>query len=178
MNPADVATQLRKRFMTEDWQDRHVRTRINQVVIFEAQLGDVERPRIVEEFEKVPGMRTTYSFMAIGSAGAVAQRGFGCWCKPCINAVGRAAGTMDANCRVQGCISAAKNIFWNQFFECPVNRKDPRGVAAARIIAVQEGHKLAAKIKVGDFVAFQARADEEDSYIVGVAVDCGDLCCI
>ena len=62
------------------------------------------------EFREVPGVRTTYSSMAIDNAGAVAHRGFGCWCKPCANAVGRAAGTMDATCRVRGCTSAAKDI--------------------------------------------------------------------
>ena len=81
---------------------------------------------------------------------------------------------MDANCRVTGCISAPKHPHWNQYYECPVNRLDPRGVAAARLIAQHNGHKLAAQVKVGQFVAAQARDDEEDSYIVAVATDCGD----
>ena len=81
---------------------------------------------------------------------------------------------MDPNCCVTGCVSAPKHPHFNQYYECTVNRLDPRGVAAARLIAQTNGHKLAAQLQVGQFVAAQAREDEDDTYIIGVATDCGD----
>ena len=39
---------------------------INQVVVLEAAEGEVERPRIEEVFDKVPGIRESFGFMAAG----------------------------------------------------------------------------------------------------------------
>ena len=78
---------------------------------------------------------------------------------------------MDANSRVTGCTSATKHPHWNQYYECHVNRLDPHGVVAARLIAQDNDHKLASQIKVGHSVAAQAQDDEEDSYIVAIATD-------
>ena len=104
--------------MTEDWQDQHVRAGITQVVIYGVGVGDVDRPRKPKAFEKVKGIRTSYGFMVIGTDGAVALRGFDCWCRSCIGAVGRSDGTMDAICRVSGCKSAPTHPHWNQYYEC------------------------------------------------------------
>ena len=91
---------------------------INQVVVLEAAEGEVERPRIEEVFDKVPGIRESFGFMAAGADGSVAQRGFDCWCKQCLLASGRSSGTMDSNCRVTGCLSAKYALY----ALCPVNR--------------------------------------------------------
>ena len=146
-----------------------------QVVVFEAGEGEVQRPRIEEEFEKVPGIRESFGFMASGAEGAVAQRGFDCWCKQCLQASGRSSGSMDSNCRVRGCLGAAMNELYGQYHDCPVSRLDTRGVAGQRIEAQSKGHLSAAKLKVNMLVAAQSRNDPNDPYIIGVAIDSGVL---
>ena len=121
----------------------------------------------------MPGIRESFGFMAAGADGSVAQRGFDCWCKQCLLASGRSSGTMDSNCRVTGCLSAAKGALYGQYHDCPVNRQDTRGVAGQRIQAQSQGHRLAAKLTVGMLVAAQARNSTTDPYIVAVAVDSG-----
>ena len=54
-----------------------------------------------------------------------------------------------------------------------VNRSDAVGVTARRSTAQENGRKMAMKVKVGDYVAVQAREDEQDQYWIGVAVDAG-----
>lgn len=169
-----MAEHLRERFSTQQWQDEHQSLMINQVVVFEADQGEVERPRIEELFDKVPGIRESFGFIASGGEGSVAQRGFDCWCKQCLQASGRSSGSMDSNCRVRGCVTAAKDKLYGQFHDCSVSRIDTAGVAGQRIQAQNTGHLSAAKLKVGMLVAAQSRNDPTDPYIIGVAVDCGE----
>ena len=67
----EVAEHLRERFSTQQWQDEHQSLMINQVVVFEADQGEVKRPRIEEEFDKVPGIRESFGFIASGTAGSL-----------------------------------------------------------------------------------------------------------
>ena len=146
---------------------------MNQVVILEASAGEIWRPRIEKDFEKIPGISTSYGFMAAGSEGAIAYRGFDCWCRECLAATGQASGSMDSNCRVTGCLKAQQNALFGQYHMCSVNRLDPRGVAGSRLIAQSNGHLIAGKLKVGMLLAAQTRVSEEDQYSIGVAVDAG-----
>ena len=45
----------------------------------------VHRPRLEEEFEKIPGIRESFGFMAF-AVGCVEQREFDCWCNASIDA--------------------------------------------------------------------------------------------
>jgi hypothetical protein len=44
----------------------------NHVVVLETDEGEVERPRIEEMFDKVPGTRESFGFKAAGADGSVA----------------------------------------------------------------------------------------------------------
>lgn len=62
---------------------------------------------------------------------------------------------MNANYEIPTCTSQQR------WFECSVARKDARGVNARQAKAQGIGQKLAAKLKVGDWVAIQDRLSQD-----------------
>ena len=90
------------------------------------------------------------------------------------NACKPAAGSMDPNCCVRGCVTVAKDKLYGQFHDCSVSGIDTAGVAGQRNQAQNTGHLSAAKLKVGMLVAARSRSGPTDPYIIGAAADCGE----
>jgi hypothetical protein len=174
--PTDVREHLSARFSTEAWQNDHKCGAINRIEILEATLGAIERPRIEEEFESIPGLRKSFGFLSI-SDGRVNHREFDCWCHSCIMAGGHSLGTMDCDSIISTCINAGKKA--HKWYQCDVARKDVCGVAGRRVSAQHEGHKLVARLNPGSYVAVQNReVNNTDPYWVGITLDSGDGTCV
>ena len=107
---SDVAQHIRDMFTTPDWAQKHgldSNYTINQVVVFEAALGEVERPGVVEEYDSVKGIQKSFGYMALRD-GIVLQRWFDCWCPVCMEVISAGPsddGPMDSNYRVPTCCS-------------------------------------------------------------------------
>jgi hypothetical protein len=95
------------------------------------------------------GQKKSFAFMAIRPS-VVASRTGSHWCDACMRA--RPGDGLTANLRCTGCTGPQP-----QWIEHSVERTDAAGIANERKRAQTLGHKLARKLKVGDWVAVQAR---------------------
>jgi hypothetical protein len=87
-------------------------------------------------------------------------------------AIARSRGTENSNSEIPGCAHHGKAA--HKWFQVDVGRLDARGIAQFRTEAQDAGHKLAAQLKVGDWIAAEAREDAVDPYWIARAVDGGD----
>ena len=102
---SDVASALRKRFCHADWEKAHdieSNFTVNKVVVHEAGLDDIHRPRVDEELDSVDGIQKSFGFRAL-SSGVVLQRWFDCWCGVRMSVSTPGDGKMDSNYRVADC---------------------------------------------------------------------------
>ena len=84
-----AADHLRKRFCTEDWQQKHgfdSKYVINKVTVMDSHSNDIDR-RADEVYEPVIGIRKSFGYMALGKD-RVLQRWFDCGCPQCMLATG------------------------------------------------------------------------------------------
>jgi hypothetical protein len=124
---------------------------INQVVIFATDAADmIERPTVEPTYSTIVGQKKSFAYMPI-RPGVMASRCSSHWCEACMRARGPGNG-MTAGLRVDGCTGPERR--WTEHH---VERTDAAGVANERKRAQALGHKLARKLKVGDWVAVQAR---------------------
>ena len=127
---ADVAQHIRDMFCTPNWAEKHgldSNYTINQVVVFEAALGEIERPVVAEEYDSVKSIQKSFGYMALRD-GIVLQRWFDCWCPVCMSVISAGPtddGPMDSNYRVptccsqehwQGVASTASRNWWSGTF--------------------------------------------------------------
>jgi hypothetical protein len=128
---------------------------INEVVIFATDAKDmVERPTVEPTYSTLVGQKKAYSYLPI-RPGVMASRCSSHWCEACMRVRGPGAG-LSAGLVIDGvagkCTGTEKT-----FTEHHVERVDAVGVANERKRAQTLGHKLARKLKVGNWVAVQAR---------------------
>jgi hypothetical protein len=150
------AAQLAESFFcTPAWEAKHKDGVINQVVVFASDAKDmVERPTVEPTYSTLVGQKKLYSYLPI-RPGVMASRCGSHWCDACMRVRGPGVG-MTAGLVVDGvagkCTGPEKR--WTEHH---VERVDAAGVANERKRAQALGHKLARKLKVGDWVAVQAR---------------------
>jgi hypothetical protein len=205
---ADVAQHLRKRFCHLGWEKAHdieSTFTVNKVVVHEAGLGVIARPKFDEEFDSVDGIQKSFGYRAL-RPGVVLQRWFDCWCPACMSVTRPGDTFMDSNYRVAQCCSqkhwmdaasSTEQQYWEhvlpqlrgkcndpgspfRWWESSVQRHDLRGNYARRKVAQDAGAKSASELKIGEFVAFQDRENQGHTYpyYIGQTVDSGNGSCI
>jgi len=138
-------------FCTPEYEAKHVDGVINQVVIFATDAKDmIERPTVEPTYSTIQGQKKSFAYKPI-RPGVVGSRCASHWCHACMHAHGPGDG-MTAGLRVDGCTGPERR--WTEHH---VERTDAAGVANERKRAQALGHKLARKLKVGDWIAVQAR---------------------
>ena len=138
-------------FCTPEYEAKHVNDVINQVVIFATDAADmIERPTVEPTYSTIEGQKKAFSFKPI-RPGVVGSRCASHWCDACMRAHGPGDG-MTAALRIDGCTGPERR--WTEHH---VERTDAAGVANERKRAQALGHKLARSLKVGDWIAVQAR---------------------
>ena len=137
-------------FCTPEWEAKHVDKTINHVVIFATDASDmVERPTVEPSYSSMVGQKKSFAFMAIRPS-VVASRTGSHWCDACMRA--RPGDGLTASLRCTGCTGPQP-----QWTEHSVERTDAAGIANERKRSQTLGRKLARNLKVGDWVAVQAR---------------------
>jgi hypothetical protein len=124
------------------------------VVIFATAAEDItERPTVEPTYSTLVGQKKSFAYFPL-RPGVMASRCASHWCSACMRARGAGDGlTAVAGClRVEGCTGPEPS--WT---EHTVARTDAAGIANERKRAQTLGHKLARNLKVGDWIAVQAR---------------------
>lgn len=170
--PHQCYEHQRRKCASETWRKEHESYKID---VFECLwVEKFDRPRIEDEYSSVEGIRSHRSFMVLGDS-KLKMRLHDCWCRKC-----RAFGTTDAD--DDDLLPCPQAMSW-PWKDREVRREDARGVRADRIKLEEKGRALAAKLKVGDFVAVQhvkprgRRGEHTDCYWVGVVVNQGNGKC-
>ena len=77
----DVAQHIRDMFCSVDWAEKHgldSQFTINEVVVFEADIGQIERPVTAEEYDKVGSIQKSFGYMALHDGGLIIGVQFAC----------------------------------------------------------------------------------------------------
>ena len=151
----EVAEHLHARFGSEEWQASHESAKINEIVVFYVDETEIaERPAVEATYDFSGSSTKLFSYALLDSE-KMAGRERSCWCPPCARARGPGEGMVwagNAKLCVPGC--ACPERTWTAH---NVTRTDAAGVANKKKQAQAEGHKMAAKLGIGMFIAVQAR---------------------
>jgi hypothetical protein len=148
----EVAEHLHARFGSEEWESSHGGGKVNEVVVFYVDETEIaERPTVEATYDFGGASTKLFSYMMLDSE-KVAGRERSCWCPPCSRARGPGAGMAWAGNKlcVSGCTCSER--VWVAH---DVKRTDAAGVANKKKQAQAEGHKMAAKLGVGMWIAVQ-----------------------
>lgn len=123
--PEHAAEHLIACFNTMDFEEKHIDSTINKVVVLYTPTEEIKRPP-GHKFTPMPGMKKSFLFMAIRT-GVVLQRQFSCWCMACMRASAAGEGTMDSCYKCHEC--EEQGLTWR---ETVVEREDAAGVQERR----------------------------------------------
>jgi hypothetical protein len=132
---------LKLRYDTDEFIESHQAKTINQVVVLYTPTGDIKRPKPDHDYERMPGMKKTFLFMAVRE-GVVLQRKFACWCSACMQASAPGEGTMDSSYCCRECES--ESLGWE---ETSVQRSDKAGVGNDRQRTRSKARELRGQLK-------------------------------
>ena len=151
----EVAEHLNARFGSEEWQASHESAKINEIVVFYVDETEIaERPVVEATYDFSRASTKIFSYAVLDSE-KMAGRERSCWCPACSRARGPGEGMAwagNAKLTVLGCKCSER--VWTAH---SVTRTDAAGVANKKKQAQAEGHKMAAKLGVGMWIAVQAR---------------------
>lgn len=100
----DVAEHVKKRFGPE-WAEAHMHGTLNEIIVSYTDTKEIEATRTTQEYTTLEGITKTYTFMALGEGGRLAQRQFADWCEACMHASSPGEGTLCTNLSCTGCTS-------------------------------------------------------------------------
>lgn len=143
---------LQHHFSSEHWTNTHNRGKINQVVVYHIDATEIQRPVVEPNFNTLQGGKSTYAYLIGQRPGIVGARVYGGWCEACQRGLAPQEG-LTSLLHVPGC-SCADGGAWN---EVKIERTDAAGVANRRKVAQARGKALASKLKLGSYIAVQAR---------------------
>lgn len=125
LRPEHVAEHLTALYHTADFEEAHLYSTINKVVVIYTPTEEIKRPPGFK-YTSMPGMKKTHLFMAVRD-GVILQRQFSCWCMACMRASAPGEGTMDSNYRCIQC--ETQSLTWR---ETVVEREDAPGIQERR----------------------------------------------
>ena len=149
------AENLERWFCSESWTEKHSiasKCKINQVVVYHLDCSEIDRPIVEPKYDTLSGGKTTFAYLASLREGVVGTRHWGGWCEGCQRGFAPGDG-LTSRLEVLGCSCADRGPWVEQ----TLKRRYASGIANRRKLAQDKGHKLARKLKVGMWIALQAR---------------------
>ena len=149
------AENLEYWFCSEAWTEKHSKygkSKINQVVVYHLDATEIDRPIVEPKYDTLTGGKATFAFQASLRPGVVGARHWGGWCEACQRGFAPGNG-LTSRLEVPGCTCADRG----PWIEQEIKRRDASGVANRRKLAQAKGHQLARQLKVGMWIAVQAR---------------------
>ena len=149
------AENLEHWFCSELWDGKHIpggKCKINKVVVYHLDASEIERPVVEPKYDTLTGGKEKFAFHASVRPGVVGARHWGGWCECCQRGFSPGNG-LTSRLEVVGCSCVDRGSWVEQ----ELKRRDASGVANRRKLAQSKGHQLARQLKVGMWVAVQAR---------------------
>jgi len=137
-SPLEVAQHVRATFFTPEWQSQHLNMKINQVVVMSLDVNQILRPVSPPDISPFIGIKSSQSFLLLGTPTHCALRADSCWCNSCSRVRGRGYGTVASSWGslvVLGCTRSTQTLWKEGKFTVVATGIKQRKERVAKVLA-------------------------------------------